>query len=126
MVLKYKFAPPHYYRNDQENEKFKQGVQNFEPLIHYVVEQEAVIQGIKMLRGVKPVFITRQEIVVLPRVEPIVTKGVLVVIRVKSSEPTFNQQNGSIFRKVPRDWSKGIHNVNSVPRPNSPRCTYCH
>ncbi len=42
----------------------------FEPSIHYVVEQEAIIQGIRMSRGAEPVLITRQEIVVLPKAEP--------------------------------------------------------
>jgi hypothetical protein len=49
-----------------------------------------------------------------------------VVVRVKYSEPIFNQQNGSIIRAVPRDWSRRIHSVNKVPRPNSPRCTNYH
>jgi hypothetical protein len=49
-----------------------------------------------------------------------------VVVRVKYIEPRFNQHNESIFRGVPRDWSKGIHSVNRIPRPNSPRCTYYH
>jgi hypothetical protein len=42
----------------------------FEPSIRYVVEQEAIIQGIRMSRGAEPVLITRQEIVVLPKAEP--------------------------------------------------------
>jgi len=33
-------SPP-YYRKDHENEEFEQKVQNFEPPIHYVVEQKA-------------------------------------------------------------------------------------
>jgi hypothetical protein len=45
-------------------------------------------------------------------------------IRVNYNEPKVNQQNGSINRGVPRDWSRGIHSVNGVPRPNSPGCTY--
>jgi hypothetical protein len=49
-----------------------------------------------------------------------------VVVRMKYSELRSNQQNGSIVGGGPRDWSKGIHNVNRAPRPNSPRCTYCH
>jgi hypothetical protein len=49
-----------------------------------------------------------------------------VVIRVKYNEPRFNQHNGNIVRRVPRDWSKGIHSVNRVPRPNFPCCTYYH
>jgi hypothetical protein len=49
-----------------------------------------------------------------------------MVIKVRYSEPRFNSQNASIVRGVPRDWSKGIHNVNIVPKPNFPRCTYCH
>ncbi len=38
VILGYRFVSPLYYRNGQENEKFKQIVQNFEPPIHYVVE----------------------------------------------------------------------------------------
>ncbi len=49
-----------------------------------------------------------------------------MVVKVKYNEPIFNQQNGSIIRGVPRDWSKKIHSVNKVPRPTSPCCTYCH
>jgi hypothetical protein len=45
---------------------------------------------------------------------------------VKYSEPILNQKNGSIVRRVPRDWSRGIHSVNIVPRLNSPHCTYYH
>jgi hypothetical protein len=37
-----------------------------------------------------------------------------------------NVHNGNIARRVPRDWSKGIHSVNKVPRPNSSRCMYWH
>ncbi len=50
----------------------------------------------------------------------------LVVVRMKYNEPRFNQQNGNIVRGVPRDWNKGIHSVNKVPRPNSPCYTYYH
>jgi hypothetical protein len=49
-----------------------------------------------------------------------------MAIKMKYSEPIFNQHNGRIVKGVPRDWNKRIHNVNKVPRPNSPRCTYCH
>jgi hypothetical protein len=79
-----------------------------------------------MFRGVELVLVIKQKIVTLPRAEPIVAKGVLVVIKVRYNEPKLNQHNGNIVRGVPRDWSIGIHNVNRVPRPNSPRCTYCH
>jgi hypothetical protein len=40
MVPKYRSTSPPYYWEGQENEEFEQKVQNFEPLIHYVVEQE--------------------------------------------------------------------------------------
>jgi hypothetical protein len=49
---------------------------------------------------------------VLPRAKPIVPEGVLVVVRIKYNEPKLNQQRGSIVKKVPRDWSRGIHSVN--------------
>jgi hypothetical protein len=77
-----------------------------------------------MSKGVELVFVTSQEIIVLPKAKPIVTEGVPMVVRVKYSEPTLNQHNESIVRGVPRDWNRGIHNVNKVPRPKPPRCTY--
>ncbi len=79
-----------------------------------------------MSKRVEPVLVTKQETIVLPRTEPIVAKHVHVATRVRYNEPKLNQHNGSIVREVPRDWSKGIHNVNKVPKPNYPRCTYCH
>jgi hypothetical protein len=75
-----------------------------------------------MFRGVEPVLAFRQETIVLPKVEPIVTKGVHVAIRVRYSEPILHQHNGSIIIRVSRDWSKGIHSVNIVPRPNFHAC----
>jgi hypothetical protein len=41
-----------------------------------------------------------------------------MTVRVKYSKPKFNQQNGSIVNEVPRDWSRGIHNVNRILKPN--------
>jgi hypothetical protein len=55
-----------------------------------VVEQKATTQGIRMSKGVKLVLVIRQEIVVLPRAKPTVAQGVLVIFRVKFSEPKFN------------------------------------
>ncbi len=49
-----------------------------------------------------------------------------MVVKMKYSEPKVHQQNGSINNGVPRHWNKVMHCVNKVPRPNSPRCTYCH
>jgi hypothetical protein len=65
-----------------------------------------------MSRGVELVLVTRQETIVLPKAEPIVIEGVLVVVRMRHNEPIFNQQNGNIIKGVPRDWNKGIHSVN--------------
>jgi len=49
-----------------------------------------------------------------------------MAIIMRYNEPKVNQQNGSIINGVPKDWSRRIHNVNKVPRPNSPHCTYYH
>jgi hypothetical protein len=49
-----------------------------------------------------------------------------MAVRVMYSELRLNHQSGSIVKGVLRDWSKRIHNVNKVPRPNLPQCTYCH
>ncbi len=53
VVPRYRSTSPPYYRKDHDNKEFEQKVQNFEPSIHYVVEQEVATQGIKMSRGVK-------------------------------------------------------------------------
>jgi hypothetical protein len=42
IVPRYIFVSPFYYQEDHENEKFEQITQNFEPPIHYVVEQKAI------------------------------------------------------------------------------------
>jgi hypothetical protein len=47
-----------------------------------------------------------------------------MAVRVRYNEPIVNKQNGCINSGILRDWSKGIHSVNIIPRPNSPRCTY--
>jgi hypothetical protein len=44
----------------------------------------------------------------------------------KYNKPKFNEQNGNSVRGVPWDWSRGIHSVNKVPRPNSPHYKYYH
>ncbi len=56
-----------------------------------MVEQKAATQGIKMSKRVKLVLVIKQEIIVLPKVEPIVAQGVLVVFKVKYSEAILNQ-----------------------------------
>ncbi len=91
-----------------------------------MVKQKATIQVIRMPIGVELILVTILETIVLPRIEPTIAKGVHVAIKVKYSEPRFNQQSGSIVRGVPRDWSRKIHNVNKIPILNLPRCTYCH
>jgi hypothetical protein len=40
VVPRYRSASPPYYKKNQENEKFEQRAQKFEPLIYYVIEQE--------------------------------------------------------------------------------------
>jgi hypothetical protein len=44
-----------------------------------------------MSKGVELVLVTRQETVILPKAEPIIAQGVLVVVKVKYSEPKLNQ-----------------------------------
>jgi hypothetical protein len=67
----------------QENEKFEQRAQNFEPLIHHVVEEEVATQGIILSRGVEPVLVIKQETIVLPRAKPIIVEGVFMAIRMR-------------------------------------------
>jgi hypothetical protein len=56
-----------------------------------VVEQEVATQGIRMFGRVEPVLTTRQETIVLLRVESTIVKGVHVVVRMRYNEPKFNQ-----------------------------------
>jgi len=70
---------------------FEQKTQNFELPIHYMVEQEATIQGIKMSKRVEPILVIKQETIVLPKAKLIVVKGVLVAIKNKYNEQRFNQ-----------------------------------
>jgi len=79
-----------------------------------------------MFRGFESILVTKQEIVILLRGKPIIVEGLPMAIRIRYSEPRLNQQNGNIVKGVPRDWSKRIHSVNRVPKPNPPCCTYCH
>ncbi len=90
MVLKYKSTSTPYYWEGQENEKFEQKAQNFEPLIHYVVEQEVIIQDIRISKGVDSILVIRQRTVVFPIVEPTVIEGVPMAVRVRYSEPKIN------------------------------------
>ncbi len=65
-------------------------LKNFEPPICYMVEQKATTQGIRMSKGIELILVTRQETVVLPRAKPIVAQGVLMVFRIRYSEPIIN------------------------------------
>jgi hypothetical protein len=47
LLPRYKFVSLPYYQEDHE--EFEQKAPNFEPLIRYVVEQEATIPGIRCL-----------------------------------------------------------------------------
>jgi hypothetical protein len=71
-----------------------------------------------MSKGVEPVLVTRPKTIILPKAKPTIAKGVHVVVKVKYNELKINQHYGSIVRGVPRDWSRGIHSVRIVPRPN--------
>jgi hypothetical protein len=37
-----------------------------------MVEEKATIQGIIMSRGIKPTLVIKQEIIILPKIEPII------------------------------------------------------
>jgi len=65
VVPRYKSVSFPYCRNGQENEELKQRAQNFEPTIHYIIEQEVATQGIRMSRGIELALVTKQEIIVL-------------------------------------------------------------
>jgi hypothetical protein len=43
-----------------------------------------------MSKGIEPILVTRQEIVGLLRAKPIVAERVLMVVKVRYSEPIFN------------------------------------
>jgi hypothetical protein len=56
-----------------------------------------------MSKGFEPVLVIRQETMVLPKAEPPIVEGVVVVVKVRCNEPIFNQHNGSIVKGLPRD-----------------------
>ncbi len=72
---RYKSASPPYYCDGKKDEKCEQRAYNFELSIHYVIEQEVVTHDIKMSRGVEPIPVTKQETIILSRVEPIIVDG---------------------------------------------------
>jgi len=43
-----------------------------------------------MSRRIEPILVIRQEIVILPKVKPIVVEGVHVAVKIKYSEPRLN------------------------------------
>ncbi len=55
-----------------------------------MVEVEAITQGIRMSKGIEPVLVSRQEIIFLPKAKLTITKGVLMVVKVKYNEPRLN------------------------------------
>jgi hypothetical protein len=91
VVPRYKSISPPYYQENHENEEFEQKAQNFEPSICYMVKQKVAIRGIRMSRAIESILVIKQETVVLPRVKPIVAKGVSMAIKVRYSEPILNQ-----------------------------------
>jgi hypothetical protein len=120
VVPRYKYASPPYYQEEHENEKLEERAQNFEPRIPNVVEQEATTQGIKLSKQVELVLVIRKIYIILPRVKPTIGEGIIAVIKIRYNEPRFNQQSVRIVRRVLRDWSRRIHSVNIIPRPNPP------
>jgi predicted glycosyltransferase len=59
IVPRFRSTSPFYYRKEHEDEELEEIIQNFERQIHYVVEQEAPTQGVKLSRGVELVLVTR-------------------------------------------------------------------
>jgi hypothetical protein len=44
-----------------------------------------------MFKGVEPIFVIKQKIVILLKIAPTITQGVHVAIKVRYSEPQLNQ-----------------------------------
>jgi hypothetical protein len=65
-----------------------------------------------MSKGVEPILIAKQAIIILPRTRSTIAKGVPMVVKIKYSEPKLNQQSGSIVKRLFKDWNRGIHSVN--------------
>jgi hypothetical protein len=42
VVPRYRFASPPYYEEKYEDKKFEERIKNFEPQIHYLIEQKFV------------------------------------------------------------------------------------
>jgi hypothetical protein len=54
-----------------------------------------------MSKGVEPILVVRQEIIVLPRIKPIVVEGVHVVVKVRYNEPRLINKMEALLEESP-------------------------
>ncbi len=52
-----------------------------------MIEQKVATEGIKMSIGSESILVTKEEIIVLPIVEPRIVEGVHVDVKMKYNEP---------------------------------------
>ncbi len=110
VVPRYKSISLAYYQEQHKDEELEERAHNFEPHIHYVVEQKAIIQGIRIFKGMELVLVTRQETIFLQRAKPTIAEGVLGISFPKESS-LFPEEVGFSLRNnhVPKEKEFNLH-----------------
>jgi hypothetical protein len=99
------------------------GSQNFEYQITYMVRQKATINEMMVYQRVESIHIYVPKIMLLPRVKPTITKVVLVAFRMRCNEPKLIRFIQGAVGKGEKVWTKGVHMVKKIPKPNLVWCT---
>ncbi len=99
------------------------GFQNFEYQITYMVRQKATIDEMMVYQGVESIHIYIPKIMPLPRIKPTITKIALVAFRMRCNEPKLIRFIQGAVGKGEKVWTKGVHMVKKIPKPNLVWCT---
>lgn len=88
-----------------------------------MVRQKASIDEMMVYQGVESIHIYVPKIMPLPIVKPTITKVALVAFRMKYNECKLIRFIKGDVGKGEKVWTKGIHRVKKIPRPNLVWCT---
>ncbi len=133
-IFVWQFASPPYYQlvTDWEDavnnqrvgyKKLVVGSQNFESQVTYMVRQKTAIDEMMVYQGVESIHIYVPKIKPLPIVKPTITKVALVAFRMRYNERKLIRFIKGVVGKGEKVWTKGIHKVKKIPRPNLVWCT---
>lgn len=88
-----------------------------------MVRQKATIDEMMVYQGVESIHIYIPKIMPLPRVKPTITKVVIVAFRMRCNEPKLIRFIQGAVGKGEKVWTKGVHMVKKIPKPNLVWCT---